>query len=320
LTVTGERFLANTHDGDAKTLQEMIDNDPLGGRIFVRSFGFGNRFAFSEEHLAALFPARKPVLRDNYEFVRVERRGQLLEVTINRPEARNCLHPPAHEELDEIFDAYFADPALWVAIITGAGTDAFCAGNDLKYSATKTVYLPKNGFGGLTSRGNRTKPIIAAVNGFAMGGGLEICLVCDLIVADATAKLGLSEVKVGLVAGCGGLIRLPRRIPKLVANEMILTGKRIGAEEAKSLGLVNRITPAGQALEGARALAGEILEGSPTSVRASLQIMRDTETMPDELAATRWRHPAIEELLTSDDGMEGPIAFSQKRKPRWKNR
>lgn len=320
LTQSGGRFLANTHEGDEATLKEMIEKDPLGRAIHVRSFGFGNRFAFSEQRLDELFPAREPRLRDNYEFVKVERRGNVLEVTINRPESRNSLHPPAHEELDEIFDTYFADPTLWVAILTGAGTESFCAGNDLKYSSQRPVYLPKNGFAALTSRGNRTKPIIAAVNGFAMGGGLEICLACDLVVADANAKFGLSEVKVGLVAGCGGLIRLPRRIPRAVANEMILTGKRIGAEEAKSLGLVNRVAPTGAALDAARALAAEILEGSPTSVRMSLWIMNDTEKMADELAATRWRHPAIDELMSSEDAMEGPLAFAQKRKPKWKNR
>lgn len=318
LAANGERFLANTQEGDTETLQAMIDADPLGCEIFVRSFGFGNRFAFSLARLEALFPPQAPRLRERYEFVVVERRGRVLEITINRPESRNSLHPPAHEELDEIFTAFFADPELWVAIITGAGTESFCAGNDLKYN--KPVYLPKSGFGALTRRGGRTKPVIAAVNGFAIGGGLEICMVCELVVADATAKFGLGEVKVGLIAGEGGLVRLPRRIPQMVANEMILTGRRMGPEEAKAYGLINRITPAGQALEGARALAAEVLESSPTSVRISLQVMRDTESWPDELAATRWRHPGLDDLMTSEDAMEGPAAFAQKRKPQWKNR
>jgi acetyl-CoA C-acetyltransferase len=286
----------------------------------VRSFGFGNRFTFSSERMAAVFPPKPRRIREDFEFIKAERRGHLLEVTINRPEARNSLHPPAHEELDECFDAFMADPDLWVAIITGAGTESFCAGNDLKWGLKNTVYLPKNGFGALTARYNKTKPIIAAVNGFAMGGGLEICLACDLVVADANAKFALSEVKVGVFAGAGGLIRLPRRIPKMVANEMILTGRRIGPEEAKSLGLVSRITPAGEALEGARVLANEILEASPTSVRLSLRIMRDTEKMPDEVEAARWKHPAFDELVSSEDVIEGSMAFAQKRKPQWKNR
>jgi len=317
---TGQRFFANTHEGDTRTLQELIDQDPLGRRIFVRSFGFGNRLAFSEERLAELFPPKPARLREKYEFMLVERRERVLEVTMNRPEVRNALHPPAHEELDEIFDAFFADPDLWVAIITGAGKESFTAGNDLKYSAKNPVYLPKTGFAALTRRGNRSKPIIAAVNGFAIGGGLEICLACELVVADANAKFGLNEVKVGLVAGEGGLVRLPRRVPPLLAREMILTGRRLSAEEALAVGLINRITPPGEALEGARQLADEILEASPTSVRISLKIMRDTESMPDELAAVRWKHPGIDELMTSEDAMEGPVAFAQKRKPLWKNR
>jgi acetyl-CoA C-acetyltransferase len=320
LAATGQRFLANTQDGDDETLQQMLDADPIGRVITVRSFGFGNRFTFSLERMATLFPARERRIRDDFEYIRAERRGHVLEITINRPEARNSLHSPAHEELDEAFDAFFADPELWVAILTGAGTEAFCAGNDLKWGLKNVVYLPKNGFAGLTTRGNRLKPIIAAVNGFAMGGGMEICLASDLVVADAAAKFALSEVKVGVVAGAGGLIRLPRRIPKMVANELILTGRRIGPDEAKSLGLVSRITPAGEALEGARALANEIMDGSPTSVRLSLWIMRDTEKMPDELEAARWRHPALDELMTSEDMIEGSLAFGQKRKPQWKNR
>jgi acetyl-CoA C-acetyltransferase len=316
----GERFLANTHDGDEETLREMIDNEPLGRPIFVRSLGIGNRFAFSQARLEALFPAKTPRLRADFEFIKVERHGHLLEITINRPEQRNCLHPPAHEELDEAFSAFFADPELWVAIITGAGTEAFCTGNDLKWGLKNTVYLPKSGFGALATRADITKPIIAAVNGFAVGGGLEICLACHLVVGDANAKFGLTEVKVGLIAGQGGLIRLPRRIPRMVATEMILTGRRVGAEEAKTLGLLCRITPAGEALAGARALAAEILESSPTSVRISLDVMRRTESVPDELAAVRMRQPGLDELLSSEDATEGPLAFAHKRKPQWKNR
>jgi acetyl-CoA C-acetyltransferase len=320
LDASGERFFANTHETDRETLDALIDNDPLGRRVFVRSLGVGNRVALRESRLDELFPLKAPRLRDKYEFMLVERRGRVLEITMNRPEMRNALHPPAHAELDEIFNAYFADPELWVAILTGAGKDAFTAGNDLKYSAKHPVYLPKSGFAALTTRGGRTKPIIAAVNGFALGGGLEICMCCELVVADAKSKFGLTEVHVGLVAGAGGLIRLPRRVPQMLANEMILTGRRLSAAEALAVGLINRIAPDGEALEGARQLAEEILQGSPTSVRLSLQIMRDTAVFADELAAARWKHPALDELMTSEDATEGPIAFAQKRKPNWKNR
>ena len=156
-----------------------------------------------------------------------------MEITINRPEVRNCLHPPAHEELAEVFDAYFADPRLWVAIITGAGDKAFCAGNDLIYSTSgKPMHTPLSGFAGLTSRRAMTKPVIAAVNGFALGGGFEIAMACHLVVADESATFALSEVKVGLIAGAGGLIRLPRAVPPKVATELILTGRRIDASRS----------------------------------------------------------------------------------------
>ena len=164
------------------------------------------------------------------------------------------------------------------------------------------------------------KVTIAAVNGFAMGGGTEIALTCHLIVADETAKFALSEVQVGLIAGAGGLVRLPRAVPPKLANEMILTGRRLTAPEALQHGLVNRVVPAGTALEGARALAAEILEGSPTSVRLSLQVMAETQGIADTVAAVRHPSPALDELMISEDAIEGMTAFAQKRPPQWKNR
>jgi len=182
------------------------------------------------------------------------------------------------------------------------------------------MWVPKNGFGGLTSRREMPKPVIAAVNGYAMGGGLEIALACHLVVADATAQFALSEVRVGLIAGAGGLVRLPRTVPPNVATEMILTGRRITASEAHRYGLVNRVTEPGQALDGARALAAEILAGSPTSVRLSLQVMAETRTIPDVIDAVASQAPVIDELLTSEDMQEGVTAFAAKREPRWRNR
>ena len=171
-----------------------------------------------------------------------------------RPHPRSHHQPPrvserAHtardDEFDEIFDAYLADPDLWVAILTGAGTTAFSAGNDLIWTGQgKPMWVPKNGFAGLTSRQHLPKPVIAAVNGYAMDGGCEIAVACHLIVADTTATFALSEVRVGLIAGAGGLVRLPRlprAIPSKLATEMILTGRRLTAEEALHHGLVNRV-------------------------------------------------------------------------------
>ncbi|WP_202126038.1 enoyl-CoA hydratase-related protein [Actinomadura physcomitrii] len=303
----GRRFIAQTADGDTELLLDRLSTgDPAETRVYAGSFGVGNRATVSDTRIDQLFPARPPVLRDDYKHILVRRDGHLLEITINRPEVRNSLHPEANEELDEIFDAYFADPDLWVAILTGAGDKAFCAGNDLVYSASgKPMWVPKNGFAGLTSRRRLPKPVIAAVNGYAMGGGCEIALACHLVVADTTARFALSEVKVGLVAGAGGLIRLPRTVPPKVAAEMILTGRRLSAEEARDYGLVNRVVDAGTALEGARALAAEILDGSPTSVRLSLQVMAETTAVADPVDAIEASSPALDERMTTEDAVEG---------------
>jgi acetyl-CoA C-acetyltransferase len=315
----GARFLAQVADDETLALLERPE-EPIGERVYVTAFGYGNRITRCEPGVASLSATPAPALGDDFEFIKVHRDGHLLEVTINRPDARNCLHPPAHEELDNVFNAFFADRDLWVAIITGEGTKAFCAGNDLLYSASgKPMYVPLNGFGGLTSRREMHKPVIAAVNGFAMGGGFEIALACHLVVADESAKFALSEVRVGLFAGAGGLVRLPRAIPQKIANELILTGRRIGADEARQLGVINRIAPEGQALHAARELAAEILDGSPTSVRLSLKLMEQTQGIADTLDAVTAPNDIVDELMTSADAIEGITAFALKRKPDWKN-
>jgi acetyl-CoA C-acetyltransferase len=324
LEATGERFIANSFDGDRRTLEQMQRDDPLGARIYVQFTPPGNRFCFSLDEVLALNPPKPKVLRGDYAFVQAERDGHLLVVTINRPEARNCLHPPAHYELDEIWDAFEADPDLWAAILTGAGTTSFCAGADLKYMAEqaklgKPVQNPKTGFGALVRR-KRSKPLIAAVNGYAMGGGTELCLASDLVVADETAQFALSEVRVGVIAGAGGVIRLPRQIPVKIANELIYTGRKMGVREAEKYGFVNRVAPAGQALEEARKLAAEILEASPTSVRLSMQMRAQSARHASEQDAMADYYDAVDELLSSEDYLEGPRAFAQKRKPQWKNR
>jgi acetyl-CoA C-acetyltransferase len=321
LDADDRRVLAKTADGDAGVLDLLAEGEPVGRRVYLRTTARGNRVTVDKARMAELFPPRVAGFRDDYEHVLVRRDGHVLEVTINRPEARNSLHPMANDELDEIFDAYFADPDLWVAILTGAGDKAFSAGNDLVYSASgKRAWVPTNGFAGLTSRAHLPKPVIAAVNGFAMGGGCEIALTCHLVVADTTAVFALSEVQVGLVAGAGGLVRLPRAVPQKLANEMILTGRRLTAEEALQHGLVNRVVAAGTALEGARALAQEILTGSPTSVRVSLQMMAETEGIADTVVAVTQPSSALDDLMVSEDMLEGLTAFAAKRPPRWKNR
>ncbi len=316
----GRRFIARADDRDTSVLALLAAGEPIGERVYVRSFGFGNRVTVTDTQMNALFPPHPAVLRDRYDHVLVRRDGLVLEVTINRPEVRNALHPAANDELDHVFDAYFADAGLWVAILSGAGGKAFSAGNDLVYSASgQPVWVPKNGFAGLTSRRHMPKPVIAAVNGYAMGGGCEIALACHLVVADATARFALSEVKVGLVAGAGGLVRLPRTVPPKVATEMILTGRRLTAAEALGYGLVNRVVPAGAALDGARAIAGEILDGSPTSVRISLQVMEETRGIPDTVDAVTHPTTGFDDVMMSHDAIEGMTAFAEKRRPRWRN-
>jgi acetyl-CoA C-acetyltransferase len=313
------RFLALAVGDDLIKL--LAEGNPIGTPVYARSFGKGNRVAMSPERLDGLLPTRPPGFRETYEHVSIRRDDHVLVVTIERPERRNALHPPANDELDEIFDAFFADPDLWVAILTGAGGQAFSAGNDLIYTgAGNPMWIPLNGFAGLTSRPAMTKPVIAAVNGFAFGGGFEIALACHLIVADETARFALTEVKVGLAAGAGGLVRLPRAVTPKLANEMILTGRALSANEARDVGIVSRVAPPGEALRVAEELAAEILTGSPTSIRISLQVMAETEAIADTYQAVLHQSPAADELTTSEDANEGMTAFAEKRAPRWLNR
>jgi crotonobetainyl-CoA hydratase len=255
------------------------------------------------------------------EFCEVQRDGHVLTVTIARPEVMNAIHPPASAELSRVFDEFVADPALWVAIVTGRGDKAFCAGNDLKYQAAGgKLEWPASGFGGLTARFANPKPVIAAVNGLAMGGGFEIVLSCDIVVAAETAVFALPEPRVGLAALAGGMQRLPRQIPLKHAMGMLLTGRRVSAEEGMRFGFVNEVVPAGQALAGARRWADAILECSPVSVRTTKAVALQGlahASLEEALAA---RYEAIAELVRSEDFVEGPRAFAAKRKPTWKGR
>jgi enoyl-CoA hydratase/carnithine racemase len=196
-----------------------------------------------------------------YEFIKVEREGPVTVFTLNRPDVMNALHSPAHFELHEAFDAFAADPDQWVGIVTGAGERAFSAGNDLKHQAMGgSMTSPPSGFAGLTSRFDLTKPLIAAVNGVAMGGGFEIALACDIIIASETATFALPEPRVGLAALAGGLHRLPRAIGTKRALGMILTGRRVSAQEGYELGFVNEVAAPGELMAAARRWAAQIAE------------------------------------------------------------
>ncbi len=258
------------------------------------------------------------------EFSTTERDGNLLIVTINRPEVMNACHPPANRELGGVFDEFAADESLWVAIITGAGDRAFSAGNDLKYQASGGDMSGRapSGFAGLTSRYDLNKPVIAAVNGVAMGGGFEIALACDIIVAADNAVFALPEPRVGLAALAGGVHRLPRAIGTKRAMGMILTGRRVSAQEGFELGFVNEVVPAGQAVEGAKRWASQILECSPMSVRASKQAVYQGLEIAGVQGATEAQggFEAVRAMSKSEDFIEGPKAFAEKRPPAWKGR
>jgi enoyl-CoA hydratase/carnithine racemase len=255
-----------------------------------------------------------------YQFCEVEASGGILTVTINRPERRNALNRAASFELHSVFEEFERLPEHRVAIITGAGDKAFCAGADLK-STEHTSFedaVPASGFGGLAARFGRSKPVIAAVNGFAMGGGFEIALACDLIIATDDASFGLPEPRRGLVAGSGGIQRLIREIGPKRANAVVLTGRPVPALEALQLGFVNEVVPRDLLLETARRYAGEMLECSPSALRAVMAISdsfdggRVHDSMEDML-----RLPAVEAAYASSDAREGPRAFAERRAPEW---
>ena len=254
------------------------------------------------------------------EFCIVEKADHIMTVTINRPDRLNALHPPANAELGEVFDDFATDDDMWVAIITGQGR-AFSAGNDLRYQAEggKGVPMPR-GFAGLTSRFDLDKPVIAAVNGISMGGGFEIALACDLIIASEEAVFALPEPKVGLAALAGGLQRLPRQIGPKRALGMILTARRVSAKEGYELGFVNEVVAADQLMTRARDWASQILACSPLSIRASKDVVYRSLDIASLEESMAHGYDSVRRLVKSEDFIEGPLAFSEKRPPVWKGR
>ena len=256
------------------------------------------------------------------EFAFAETDGNLFNITINRPEVMNALHPPGNAELSDLFDEFENNPDLWVCVITGAGERAFSAGNDLKYQAGggDRSAAPSSGFAGLTSRWSLNKPVIAAVNGVAMGGGFEIALACDLIIASENATFALPEPKVGLAALAGGVHRLPRQIGMKNAMGMMLTGRHVPAAEGKELGFVNEVVPQAELLSRANEWAQMILECSPMSIRATKEAAYQGFEEGGMRAAHEKQYDAVKAMAKSEDFIEGPVAFSEKRKPDWKGR
>ena len=256
-----------------------------------------------------------------YKFSLLEKKDHLWIVTLNRPERMNALHSPAHLELDKIFDNFQEDEEAWVAIVTGAGDKAFSAGNDLKYQAEGgSMERVETGFAGLTSRYNLNKPLIAAVNGVAMGGGFEIALACDLIIASENASFALPEPKVGLAALAGGMHRLPRQIGLKRAMGMMLTGRTVLADEGKELGFVNEVVPQNELLMKAEEWAKMIMECSPVSIRTTKNVAINGLNYSSIEDAMNQKYESVNTLFNSQDFIEGPLAFSQKRKPDWKGK
>lgn len=257
--------------------------------------------------------------------VRTERRGHILLITLNRPAAMNAVNAELAQRLGEAITELDADPELRVGVLTGAGTKAFSAGADLKeLAAGRPIAAPENpewGFAGLVRRSVRT-PLIAAVNGFALGGGTEIALACDLVVAAETANFGLPEVTRGIIAAAGGLIRLPRQIPVKKAMEIALTGRPMTAPEAADLGLVNHVDHEGDVLTAAIALAEQIAGNAPLAVQASKAVIYGSLDRPSPDDALAWTISDHEsgDIHQTHDAQEGPRAFSEKRRPNWQGR
>jgi len=262
----------------------------------------------------------------SYQFIVASRSSQVTTITLNRPEVMNAIHPPMHAELQQALDAFAADAEQRVCVLTGAGERAFCAGSDLKFAATsesgvgagKRAY-PRSGYGGIAERFDLAKPIIAAVNGVALGGGFEIVLACDLVTAGKGARFGLPEVRRGLAARGGGVFRLPRRLPHAVAMELLVTGAPLDAARAEHFGLVNRLVDDGQALTAALELAAQVAANAPMSVRASKAVAMESADWPLTEGFQRQR-AYLEPVFASQDAAEGVAAFRARRDPVWQDR
>jgi enoyl-CoA hydratase len=256
--------------------------------------------------------------------VTYELSGHVAVITIQRPEARNAVNTAVAEGMEAAIDRLEDDPEAWVGIITGGRTEKgwiFCAGADLKQMATDPggMSTARGGFGGFVQR-ERTKPVIAAVDGPALAGGTEIVLACDMVVASRTAVFGIPEVKRNLVAAGGGLFRLPRKIPRNIAMELALTGRLdFPAEQAHHFGLVNHLAQEGQALDRAQELAEQICTAAPLAVAESRKIVIEATDQPDEVG---WKMSGegIVKMFGTEDFSEGLTAFAEKRPPVWKGR
>lgn len=259
------------------------------------------------------------------ESLHIRRNGHILEITLDRPKA-NAIDAKTSFAMGEAFIAFRDDPELRVAIITGAGERFFSAGWDLKAAAegeAPDADFGPGGFAGLTELFDLDKPDIAAVNGYAFGGGFELALAADMIVCSDNASFALPEAKLGIVPDSGGMLRLPKLIPPAIVNEMMMTGRRMDAQEALRWGIVNRVVDNSQLMETARELAQEITQSAPLAIAALKEVYRTTSEMPVEEAYRFIRSGQLKHypsVLHSEDALEGPQAFAEKRDPVWKGK
>jgi crotonobetainyl-CoA hydratase len=259
------------------------------------------------------------------ESLHLTRNSGILEIVLDRPKA-NAIDARTSIEMGEVFLQFRDDPALRVAIITGAGERFFSAGWDLKSAAggeAPDADFGPGGFAGLTEIFTLDKPVIAAVNGYAFGGGFELALAADMIVCSDTASFALPEASLGIVPDSGGILRLPKILPPAIVNDMVMTGRRMDAEEALRWGIVNRVVSAGELMACARQLAADIVNSAPLAVAALKEIGRATAELSVEEGYRLMRSGALRHypaVLHSADATEGPLAFAEKRAPRWQGR
>ncbi len=259
---------------------------------------------------------------DQDHILTAERDG-VLTLTLNRPDKMNAITPQMHIALHEAFDRFAADKSLHVCVVTGAGERAFCAGSDLvTFGDSKNAPYPPSGYGGIAERFDLNKPVIAAVNGVCLGGGFEIALACDIVVASETAVFGLPEPKVGLIAIGAGIHRLVRQIGMKQAMDALLTARNIPAEEGHRLGFVSRLVAPHDLEAAVEEICAKIIANAPLAVRLTKELAHwglDQPTLADALAG-QVEQPSFKHWLAAEDTREGPRAFAEKRKPEWKGR